>query len=87
MNKFFFSQTKALLRYLEFHNAIDSDYYNKVVKNLSHHQSDHINKYVYKHLLNILKDKPCLKTFDDEYNYYYIDFVNLQEKNIYRNIL
>ena len=43
MNKFFFSQTKALLRYLEFHNAIDSDYYNKVVKNLNYHQSDHIN--------------------------------------------
>ena len=80
MNKFFFSQTKSLLRYLEFHNAIDSDYYNKVVKNLSHHQSDHTNKYVYKHLLNILKDKPYLKTFDDEYNYYYIDFVNLQKK-------
>ncbi len=39
-----------------------------------------INKYVYKHLLNILKYKPYLKTFDDEYNYYYIDFVNLQEK-------
>ena len=51
MNKFFFTQTKALLRYLEFNNAIDSDYYNKVVKNLSHHQSDHINKYVNKHLL------------------------------------
>jgi hypothetical protein len=41
-----------------------------VVKNLTHHQSDHINKYVYKNLLNLLKDKPYIKTFDDEYNYY-----------------
>jgi hypothetical protein len=63
MNKFLFSQTKGLLRYLEFNNAIDSDYYEKVVKNLSHHQSDHMNKYVCKYLLNILKDKPYFRNF------------------------
>ena len=80
MNKQFFSQTKSLLRYLEFNNAISSDYYNKVVNNINYLQCDYINKFVYKHLLNVLEDKPYIKTFDDEYKLYFQEFENLQIK-------
>jgi hypothetical protein len=38
------SHTEALLRYLKLNKAINSDYYNKVVKNLNYDRSDHLLK-------------------------------------------
>ena len=84
MNKEFFTQTKALLRYLEFNNSISTNYFNKVMYNINYLKSDYINMYVYKQLLNILKDKPYIKPFGIEYKLYFEEFENLQKKNIYR---